>query len=310
MTFALSGMKDTYSIGLRSGSSSETVSPSLELLTLSSSQHAKIHYSSFQAVDTIGWGRDTELRNLFNNILYNSLPLELKSILYKGDVYSQPAQYSSVNSESKYTILTQPDLTRDYIYNLSMANITNSDNPASYAREVAYMNGLLPWLINDNVIVYNYNAQLATRWAENSSNTTRASYLTLRFPGVPTPVAGMRVFVHAEGMSETTYYQAVSKITDGIMAGDIYDIGGTAYIYVTSEAIMAGIPIETGSAFQCVEGGQTVGGWVAAELYALRSMQPGENSRTNYRYMSTGGTSAANITSAGYTANINYAFQI
>ena len=308
-TFILSKMDNTSSLGTRKGSD-ETVSPSLELLTLTGSQHAQLTYTSYQAVSTIGWGRDTGLRNLYNTIIYNSLPMDLKAVLYKSSVYSQPAQYSTQDSQPRYTILTQPDLTKDYVYNLSMANITSSTNPASYTREVANMNGLLPWLDTSNVTVYNYNGQLTNRWAENTSDTTRASYLNLRFPGAIMPVFSTRVFIHAEGMSETTYYQAVSQISGGIREGDIYVQEGVAYVYVTSDAILRGVPIETGAAFQCINNNQVVGGWVAAKPYALRSMHPGENSRTNYRYISTVGTSAYNITSAGYTANINYAFQI
>lgn len=331
ITYAISAYRQNSSQGGPLPTST-VQSPSIGLTTMTASSYGQLAMSN-QAGNT-GWSLPSSPlpRALSNNRVLLGLPTTLQSILHKPPVKS----YSVVTSEDQFGSISMiknnyVDSTNDYIYfpSYSSYDVTNNTY-ATYYEETSpifsFENGnnlYYSWLQDSNVTLYKTSGTNASQWIRPEGEP-RFYYLNMRFPF---KAIGRMITVFKEDISSripyqtTTIYQAITGTNEALTlkSGDIFvDSGNAAYMFITSEDMIAlNANIEPGREFEAKSGSNTIGGWIKAKEYWLRSVFiPADSmgwggSQTNFLSVNTvGQTELGSLQSNSDPRSLIYSFSI
>ena len=318
VTFSIASINKTSTSNTARATSTPT--PSLYLNTVNTLVHGiyssgRISTSDFNTTyNSYGW-RDETLRTIYNNRIFNALPIKLQAVATKPSVSSLTIVYDAGDGQqgmnAGYRIGPMFN-TRDYVYAYSAANVL--DDNSSYEREDTLLSPF-KWKNTNVIVAYNYSVT-SNNWSETTNITS--NYLNMRFPYKPISwgqVNKMRVYL-VDSLSNIPNSVALSIGRNNLRSGDILITGQEAYIYVSNAEInryglypennntkLVGIPDEQATQIDSTNAGS--GGWLKATSYWTRSLVPGSTSRTSLASVQVTGTPEVNST---FSSNIERKF--
>ena len=298
--------------------------PSLYLATLSTPTHGKYSSGQIQTgnfnsnFNSYAW-RDTGLRKIYNNRIFNAFPLELQSVLMKPNVGQYPVIHNDGDGQGygqSYTFENQITNTRDYVYAYSAANVL--DDNSMYDREDQLLSPF-GWKSASKVAIYNYST--SSGWGITGSNS---NYLNIRFPYKPIAWGEndnrMRVYA-IDQLANISGSVAASIGASKLRSGDILLTNGQAYIYISNKEInryglypernnskLTGLPDNQVASMNGYSSNTGSGGWIKGVAYWTRSLVTSTNRASLVDVSATG---IADISSTDSTAiERNFSFII
>lgn len=262
--------------------------PSLYLTSLNMPVHGLYTQSSITSTvfntttNSYSW-RDTNLRLVCNNRIFNALPVELQAALMRPAVGTFDVIHSEGDGQgygSGYQVRTTLYDTRDYVYAYSAANIL--DDNSFYELEDPVLSPF-KWKNTSVIAVYDYSTT-NNNW--NAASSISSNYLNIRFPYKPITwglTNKLRIYRVSQLSNISANTVALSIGRENIRSGDILIAQDQAYIYISNKEInryglypetdnqkLIGIP--DSQATQIDSSNLGSGGWIRAERYCTRSL--------------------------------------